>query len=109
MLTSWTPSPGDRVATVITSDSRQELVYLNNDSAITTTISDTFLILTSEWKPWSHQIIDWLSTQRNLNRQTVLKLLLEFEKQNTELDFDNLCLKFLAEYKKQKSFSFMEV
>ncbi len=109
MLSEWIPTPGDRIITVITTDSKQELVYLNSESAVLTTVNDTFLILTSEWRPWAHQIIDWLSAQRNIDRQTVLKLLIEFEKQNTELDFDSLCLKFLKHYLEQKSFSFMEV
>lgn len=108
MLPEWIPTPGDRIRTVITTDSKHELVYLNSETAILATVNDKFLILTSEWQPWAHQIIDWLSIQRNIDRQTVLKFLLEFEKQNTELDFDSLCAKFLKHYLEQKSFSFME-
>jgi hypothetical protein len=104
----WVPTSGDRIKTVITRDSKHEFVYLNGDNVITTSVDDTFLLLTGDWVPWSHQVIDYLSRQRGLNRQAVLKQLLEFELLNTELDFDNLCLKFLAKYESNKSYNFME-
>jgi len=104
----WIPAAGDRIKTVITRNSKLEFVYINDDNIIVSSIDDTFLLLTSDWVPWSHQIIDYLSRQRSLNRQIVLKQLLEFELLNTELDFDSLCLKFLAMHENNKSYSFME-
>jgi hypothetical protein len=94
----WRPQPGDRIKTILTKDKQNEIIYLNGDHAIETAISNEFLELTGEWMPWSHQIIDYLSRQKNMNRQAVLKQLLEFEKEHTELDFDQLCLLFLEDY-----------
>ena len=104
---NWTPSPGDRVKTVLTKDHKNETIYLNGDHAIETTLSNEFLTFTGEWIPWSHQIIDYLSKQRDQNRTIVLKKLIEFEKFHSELDFDELCLLFLKEYEleQQKYFS----
>ena len=104
---NWTPTPGDRVRTVITRDHKDEIVYLNADHAIESTISNEFLVITGEWVPWAHQVIDYLSSQRGIDRQSVLKQLLEFEKLHTELDFDELCLLFLSNYEleQQRHFS----
>lgn len=103
----WNPSPGDRVKTVLTKDSKNEVVFLNGDHAIETAISNEFLTITGEWVPWVHQIIDHLSNQRDSNRGLVLRKLIEFEKQHRELDFDELCLLFLKEHEleQQKYFS----
>lgn len=103
---NWNPAPGDRVKTVITKDHNNEVVYLNADHVIESTIADEFLIFTSEWIPWSHQIIDYLSTRKNSNRSSVLKALLEFEKLHTELNFDDLCLLFLKEQEQEKTIFF---
>ena len=108
MINNWIPSPGDRIATVLTTDHKQELVYLNNDSAMITAISNEFLLSTSEWKPWSHQIIDYLSSKRGVGRQKVLKLLIDFERLHTELDFDALCTKFLHHCLSQEKLTFLE-
>jgi hypothetical protein len=105
---NWTPTPGDRVKTILTKDKNHETIYLNGDHAIETTFSNEFLTITGEWIPWSHQIIDFLSRQRNLNRQLVLQQLIEFEREHTELDFDQLCLLFLDLYtsKQQNTITF---
>ncbi len=103
----WVPAPGDRIKTIITTAKEFEIVYLNSEESIASKFSSEFIILTGDWIPWSHQIIDFLSRQKSKNRQTVLSDLLEFEKFHTELDFDSLCLLFLQTYL-VKSNSFME-
>ena len=102
----WTPKPGDRIKTVITKDTKNELIYLNGDHAIEATICSEFLIFTGEFIPWAHQIIDYLSKQPGKDRRTVLQQLLEFEARHKELDFDELCLLFLDEHEKNNSVSF---
>jgi hypothetical protein len=105
----WLPKPGDRVKTVITKDKEHEIIYLNGDHAIETTVSNEFLTITGVWVPWAHQIIDHLSKLRNMNRSIVLQQLLEFERFHTELDFDELCLLFLEEYNAKQQQSISEV
>jgi hypothetical protein len=104
----WIPAPGDRVKTILTKDKENEVVYLNGDHAIETTISDEFLTITGEWVPWSHQIIDYLSRQRGQNKRTVLLRLIEFEALHIELDFDQLCLLFLEQVETEQSKSFFQ-
>jgi hypothetical protein len=105
---NWNPAPGDRVKTILTRDKENEIIYLNGDHAIETTISDEFLTITGEWIPWSHQIIDYLSRQQGMDRSMVLRLLLEFEKTHSELDFDQLCLLFFEQLETEQSKSFFQ-
>jgi len=93
----WQPKPGDRIKTIITKDSSNEVVYLNADHVIDSVITAEFLIFTSEFLPWPHQIIDYLSNERNCNRNLVLRALVEFDRLHSELDFDALCTLFLKE------------
>lgn len=103
MSLEWTPTPGDRIRTVISASHANEIVYLNDDNAITTTVADEFLIFTSEWLPWPHQIIDYLSALKGRNRQTILHDLLTLDKANQELDFDQLCQKLLQQYEQEEA------
>jgi hypothetical protein len=104
----WIPQAGDRVRSVISKDNINEIVYLNADHVIESVISNEFLIQTSEHIPWSHQIIDYLSRQRGMDRELCLRLLIEFNREYSELDFDQLCLLFLEKYtlKQQNTVSF---
>lgn len=93
----WTPKPGDRIRTVVTKDQQNEMVYLNDDNTITSLLTDEFLILTSNWVPWPHQIVDFLSAQRGLDRRKVLGMLMKLDRSHSELDFDQLCQKLVEE------------
>jgi hypothetical protein len=97
MRNSWSPLPGDRVRTVLSRDHVNEVVYLNGDHALVSTVSDEFLIVTSEWVPWAHQVIDYLSSRPGADRRTVLRQLMEYELLHREVDFDQLCLMYLEE------------
>lgn len=103
----WNPAPGDRVKTVVTKDNSNEVVYLNGDHAIEALISNEFIVITGEWIPWSHQIIDYLSGKRGMNRKVILLRLIEFNALHSELDFDQLCLLFLKEFELEQSKSFL--
>lgn len=102
----WNPAPGDRVKTIITKDKEHEIIYLNGDHAIETTVSNEFLTLTGEWLPWPHQIIDFLSNRRNYSRELVLRKLVELDARHREVDFDTLCQIFLKELEAESANNF---
>lgn len=98
----WSPLPGDRVLTVVSKDGTNEVVYLNGEHVIDSLFSNEFLIFTSEWLPWPHQIIDQLSRVKGLNRRKLLERLIVLDLTNSELDFDQLCIKLLASIEDEK-------
>ena len=102
----WSPQPGDRVKTIVTKDHQNEIIYLNGDHAIESVITNEFLLLTGEHIPWPHQIIDYLSSKKNMNRSLVLRALIALDKTHSELSFDDLCQLFLAEEEENSSVSF---